>query len=128
MNLLFDTHNFIWWNGDIGRLSLSARALCEDPANTLFLSRVSIWEMQIKFQIGKLTFNQPLPEIIRAQQENNGLKILGIETEHIYALQSLPLHHRDPFDRLLIAQSNFERMPLLSVDGAFRDYEVELLT
>ena len=84
--------------------------------------------MQIKFQIGKLTLNQPLPEIIRAQQENNGLKILGIETEHIYALQSLPLHHRDPFDRLLIAQSNFERMPLLSVDGAFRDYEVELLT
>lgn len=128
MRILLDTRIFIWWNGNLRLLSPTARALCEDPRNTLLLSCVSLWEMQIKYQIGKLHFNDPLFEIIRTQQQSNGLQLLPIETEHIFALQELPFHHRDPFDRLLIAQSKVERIPLLSADGAFSQYDVELLS
>ena len=127
MRVLLDTHIFIWWNGDLDQLSATARALCEDKGNTLVLSLVSVWEMQIKNQLGKLTFNQPLPEIIHSQQRSNGLELLPITTEHIYALQNLPAHHRDPFDRLLVAQANVEQMPLVSADPALRQYEVTLL-
>lgn len=130
MKVLLDTHIFIWWNGNVGLLSPTARAVCEDAENTLVLSLASIWEMQIKYQLGKLTFNQLLPEIIQSQQRGNGLELLPITTEHIYALQELPAHHRDPFDRLLIAQARTEAMPLMTADSAFFPYQeagVELL-
>ena len=126
MKLLLDTHIFIWWNGNLDLLSPAARSLCEDKANTLVLSLASIWEMQIKYQLGKLTFHQPLAQIIQSQQRDNGIELLPITTEHIYALQKLPAHHRDPFDRLLIAQANAEQLPLITADSAFRQYEVEL--
>ena len=126
MRLLLDTHIFIWWNGNLDLLSPAARSLCEDKGNTLVLSLASIWEMQIKYQLGKLTFNQSLPEIIQSQQRDNGVELLSITTEHIYALQKLPTHHRDPFDRLLIAQANAEQLPLITADSAFHQYEVEL--
>ena len=127
MRILLDTHIFIWWNGDLALLSTQARALCENKENTLVLSLASIWEMQIKYQLGKLTFHQSLPEIIQSQQQNNGLELLTVTTEHIYALQDLPAHHRDPFDRILIAQANVEKMPLLTADSAFHQYTVKLL-
>lgn len=127
MRILLDTHIFIWWNGDLALLSTKARALCENKENTLVLSLASIWEMQIKYQLGKLTFNQPLPEIIQSQQRDNGIELLSVTTEHIYALQNLPSHHRDPFDRLLIAQANVEKIPLLTADSAFHQYEVKLI-
>jgi PIN domain nuclease of toxin-antitoxin system len=127
MRILLDTHIFIWWNGDLGLLSSSARSLCEDQENTLALSLASIWEMQIKRQLGKLTFNRPLPEIIQSQQRANGIELLPITTEHIFALQNLPAHHRDPFDRILIAQAHVERISLITADPAFRQYEVKLL-
>lgn len=127
MRLLLDTHIFIWWNGDLNRLSPPARALCEDKGNTLVLSLVSVWEMQIKYQLGKLTFNHPLPDVIATQQRANGLELLPITVEHIYALQVLPAHHKDPFDRLLIAQANVEKIALLSADDTFRQYDVNLL-
>lgn len=126
MRVLLDTHIFIWWNGNMDLLSSAARSLCEDKGNTLVLSLAGIWEMQIKSQLGKLTFNQPLSEIIQSQQ-HNGVELLSITAEHIYALQNLPAHHRDPFDRLLIAQANVEQMPLLTADPAFHQYEVRLL-
>lgn len=127
MKVLLDTHIFIWWNGDLNLLSPVARSLCEDKENTLVLSLVSIWEMQIKSQLGKLTFHQPLPEIIQSQQRDNDLELLPITAEHVYALQDLTAFHRDPFDRLLIAQANVEQMPLISADAIFRQYEVDLL-
>ncbi|BAZ28292.1 putative PilT protein [Cylindrospermum sp. NIES-4074] len=71
MNLLLDTHPFIWWDSEIAKLSQQALILCQNPANTLLLSMASIWEMQIKLQLGKLTFNLPLTEIIKYQQQNN---------------------------------------------------------
>src|SRR5438128_1883369 len=124
MRLLLDTHIFIWWNGDLDRLPSRARALCEDKANTLVLSLVSVWEMQIKSQLGKLTFRQSLPQVIESQQQANKLEVLPITPDHIYALQRLLSHHKDPFDRLLIAQAIVENMALVTVDPIFQQYNV----
>ena len=127
MRLLLDTHIFIWWNGNLGLLSPQARVLCENRNNTLVLSLASIWEMQIKSQLGKLTFNQSLSEVIESQQRANGLELLSIIPEHIYALQALPPHHKDPFDRILISQANVEKIALVTADPVFQQYDVELL-
>lgn len=126
MNLLLDTHTFIWWDSRPGQLSAEALALCQDVANTMFLSLVSVWEMQIKHQLGKLQFQHPLAELIAAQQQANGLQILPIRLEHIYAVGALPLHHKDPFDRLLIAQAQIENMVLVSADTIFSQYPVNV--
>lgn len=83
--------------------------------------------MQIKSQQGKLIFNKPLPEVIESQQQAYGLELLPITAGHILALQNLPPHHRDPFDRLLIAQTNIESIGLLSIDPLFKQYNVTLL-
>ena len=88
------------------------------------MSLVSIWEMQIKIQLGKLNFTVPLSEIIASQQHANDLQLLAMTTTHIYALAHLPNHHRDPFDRLLVAQAMTEQMPLLSADARFNGYPV----
>lgn len=127
MRLLLDTHIFIRWNGNLDRMPPKARALCADKNNTLVLSLASIWEMQIKFQLGKLTFNQPLPMVIESQQQANGLELLPITTAHIYALQQLPLHHNDPFDRLLIAQATIEPITLITADAVFQKYNIQSL-
>jgi len=126
MRLLIDTHIFIWWNGSLSLLAPQVRALCEDRSNTLILSLASVWEMQIKYQLGKLTFNQPLAEIIISQQRANGVEVLPITAQHIYALQDLPSHHKDPFDRLLIAQANIEKIALVTADPVFQQYDVKL--
>lgn len=126
MRLLIDTHIFIWWNGNLNLLAPQTRALCEDRSNTLILSLASVWEMQIKYQLGKLTFNQPLAEIIISQQRANGVEVLPITAQHIYALQDLPSHHKDPFDRLLIAQANIEKIALVTADPVFQQYDVKL--
>lgn len=127
MRVLLDTHIFIWWNGELEFLSLSARSICEDRGNILVLSLVSVREMQIKSQLGKIILNQPLSEIIKSQQRKNNLEILPITSEHIYALSDLPNHNRDPFDRLLIAQPISEQIPLLSAYSAFLQYQIDLL-
>ena len=88
---------------------------------------VSIWEMQIKIQLGKLTLNLPLLEIIQHQQQNNNLKILPISITHVLALENLSNHHKDPFDRLLIAQSNIEDAVLVSCDPMIAKYQVKLV-
>lgn len=125
MNILLDTHTLIWWSLETHKLSISARSLLEDVENNLFVSVVSIWEMQIKNQMGKLTLIMPLPEIIESQKETNNLQILPLELSHIYTLKDLPYYHRDPFDRILIAQAVFEKMPLLSIDEILDAYSVQ---
>lgn len=127
MRLLLDTHIFIWWNGNLSLLTPNARTLLEDEGNTLVLSLVSVWEMQIKSQLGKLVFNQPLAQLIEYQQQANNLELLPIKLDHIYALQSLPEHHKDPFDRLLIAQAKTEQVALVTADAKFAQYNVQLL-
>ena len=91
------------------------------------LSVASIWEMQIKLQLGKLTITMPLAELIESQQQTNNLDILPITLAHVLALQNLPLYHKDPFDRLLIAQAGIEEAVLISSDAVFAKYDVWLL-
>jgi PIN domain nuclease of toxin-antitoxin system len=128
VRLLLDTHIFMWWAEEPARLTPTALAALEDQANELILSAASVWEMQIKDQIGKLTLNQALPSLINSQRQTNGLQILAIELAHVLALQNLPLHHKDPFDRLIIAQAIVEDMTVVSADTKFSSYSVKLLT
>jgi PIN domain nuclease of toxin-antitoxin system len=113
MRVLLDTHAFIWWDAAPERLGAQARQVCFAPANQLILSVASLWEMQVKLMLGKLLFRKPLREIISEQVRQNGLVILPAEMEHVLKLDELPSHHKDPFDRLLIAQA--------LVEGAFSD-------
>jgi PIN domain nuclease of toxin-antitoxin system len=126
MKLLLDTHTFIWWDGEPDKLSPQALALCQDRANVLWLSVVSVWEMQIKLQLGKLSLTLPLAEMVESQQQQNDLKVLPVTLPHVLALQNLPTHHKDPFDRLLIAQANVEDAVLVSKDPLFAMYAVKL--
>lgn len=127
MNILLDTHVLIWSAGDPDRLPTKVVNLLTDTSNTLIFSLASIWEMQIKLQLGKLTLDLPLPELVESQCQTNGLQLLSIETSHIYTLTNLPDRHRDPFDRILIAQAIVEQMPIVSIDAVFDNYPIEKL-
>lgn len=127
MKLLLDTHTFIWWDSEPTKLSASALSACQDQGNTLILSVVSVWEIQIKSQLGKLKLNLPLLEIIQSQRQTNNVQILTVELEHVLKLQDLPYHHKDPFDRLLIAQANVEGAQLVSGDAVFSEYPISLI-
>ena len=127
MRLLLDTHTLIWWALSPEKLPNRVLTQLSDVENTLSLSLVSIWEMQIKLQLGKLTLNLPLPELIESQSQVNGLQILAIELAHIWKLADLPNQHQDPFDRLLAAQALVEHLPLVSIDAIFDAYQVERL-
>jgi PIN domain nuclease of toxin-antitoxin system len=127
MRLLLDTHAFIWWAIRKERLSPTAIRLCEDANNDVLLSIVSLWEMQLKTQLGKLQLKLPLNELIEAQQRINGLQLLPIEPQHIYALSQLPFHHKDPFDRLLVSQAITEKLPLISGDQTLSAYAAQIL-
>jgi PIN domain nuclease of toxin-antitoxin system len=124
MRLLLDTHTFLWWSSKPEKLPARVLALCEDGQNELFLSVASIWEMQIKHQAGKLALHLPLENLVSGQAQRNAIQILPIEAVHVLGIFALPDVHKDPFDRLLIAQANVERMVLLSGDGVFSHYPV----
>ncbi|WP_028083243.1 type II toxin-antitoxin system VapC family toxin [Dolichospermum circinale] len=125
MKLLLDTHTFVFWDSQPSKLSQRALELLTNKDNLRLLSVVSLWEIQIKQQLGKLTLNKTLEEIILIQQ-NNYIEILPITVAHILALDSLPLYHKDPFDRLLIAQANRENAVLISCDSVFANYSVQV--
>jgi PIN domain nuclease of toxin-antitoxin system len=127
MKLLLDTQIFIWWADHPEKLSHTALSALKDENNDLLLSVASIWEMQIKIQLGRLTLRLPLKELTRTQQEINGLTISPVALTHVLALDALPFHHKDPFDRLLIAQSIEEDLTLVSADSQFSAYSVKLL-
>jgi len=103
MKLLLDTHIFIWWADQPETLSPAALSALEDEANELLLSVASVWEMQIKIQLGKLKLSLPLKDLVKNQQETNNLTVSPVALTHVLALDALPFHHKDPFDRLLIA-------------------------
>jgi PIN domain nuclease of toxin-antitoxin system len=127
VKLLFDTHAFIWWDSNPERLSSKVMTACNDPDNLLILSVVSVWEMQIKFKLGKLTFQTPLKTTIQEHQKNNNLNVLPVTLTHVLELDSLPLHHKDPFDRLLVAQAVAEDAVLLSRDPAISKYVANVM-
>ena len=126
MRLLLDTHTFIWWDNSPQKLSQKALALCQNPENTLLLSMASIWEIQIKLQLGKLSLNLPLPELIETQQLINNIELLPINLTHVLTLDTLPNHHKDPFDRLLICQAIVENAVLVSGDSILANYPVKI--
>jgi PIN domain nuclease of toxin-antitoxin system len=127
MNLLLDTQVFLWLDGDQARLSAASRSACADAGNTLWLSAASAWEMQIKIGLGKLRLKRSLAETIASQQLANALQILPIQLAHTLALNELPAHHKDPFDRLLIAQARHEGWELVSADPEFKAYPVQVI-
>ena len=127
MRLLLDTHTLLWWQTDPTELSHTALQAMKNVENDIFLSVVNSWEMQIKAQLGKLTLPRPLPDLIQRQLDQNGFGLLHVISEHIYELDAMPLHHKDPFDRLLIAQARHEGLTLLTRDPKFKKYEVDLL-
>lgn len=127
MRLLLDTHAFIWWDSDPTKLSPRVMGLCEDASNVILLSVASVWEMQIKTQLGKMQLDKPLEEIIAHQQQTNQMQVLPIALGHVLALRRLPDHHRDPFDRLLIAQADVEGAALVSHDHVVAKYPVEVI-
>lgn len=127
MRLLIDTHIFIWYILDIQKLSATVRALIDDEDNKILFSTASVWEMAIKQSIGKLSFYLPFEVFIKQQLSLNDFNLLDIKINHLAVVATLPFHHRGPFDRLLIAQSLVEKIPILSVDSAFDAYPIERL-
>lgn len=124
MRLLLDTHTLIWAATRDEKLSGRATELILDSDNELFLSVASVWEMSIKASIGKLILQQPLEQIINEQVQINGIQILDINSAHALGVTSLAWHHRDPFDRLLIAQCQIEELTILGCDAVMDNYEV----
>jgi PIN domain nuclease of toxin-antitoxin system len=127
MKLLLDTHTFLWWDSEPSKLSSKVLALCQDRANTVLLSVVSVWEMQIKSQLGKLKLSVPLAEVVEIQRQINNIEVISITLAHVLALENLPTPHKDPFDRLLIAQANVEGAVLVSDDSIFEEYPVKVI-
>jgi PIN domain nuclease of toxin-antitoxin system len=114
----------LWFIGGNPRLSATARQLIEDPANERSVSIASLWEMAIKASIGRLTFAQPFALLIPDQFQRNSMQALDITVAHIAHVATLPFHHRDPFERMLVAQAMVETMPIINVDSAFDVYGV----
>lgn len=127
MRLLLDTHSFLWFIIGSPKLSEHARALIEDEANERFLSVASLWEMAIKLSLGKLILSTPFDVLIPQQLALNGIEQLNITIDHCAAIATLPFHHRDPFDRLIIVQAMVEGMSILGSDAAFDAYPVKRL-
>ncbi len=122
MNLLVDSHCLLWWLADMP-MSLVAREAIAEPANTVYVSAASIWELEIKAALGKLHLDADLV----AEVEHQGFTWLPITAAHGRAAARLPVHHRDPFDRMLIAQSGIEGCTLVSRDAVFAMYSVTVI-
>lgn len=127
MTAILDAHAFLWFIAGNPKLSNTARLLIEDQANTKLLSVASLWEIVIKHSLGRLKLSVPFNQLIPAQLHASGINLLGIELEHLNTLVTLPFHHRDPFDRLLIAQAMAGQFPVVSADAAFDAYPVTRL-
>ena len=126
MRLLLDTHAFLWWVLDDPRLSTTGRELIADPATEVLFSAVSGWEIAIKARTGRLDLPDDVPGFVLGQLRRNRFSVLPVELRHALRVHGLPDHHRDPFDRLLVAQAEIEAVPLLSRDPLLAAYGIEL--
>lgn len=127
MRLLLDTHAFLWFILDDPRLSAKADAVISDPNNGIAISPASFWEIAIKISLGKYSLPEPYQVFMEREIAVNRFSVLPIEPRHTAALTSMPFHHRDPFDRLIIAQASVENVPVISGDAAFDAYGVTRL-
>ena len=125
MNVLLDTHTFLWFVWDDAQLSQTAKDAITDPNNRKLVSVASIWGIAIKISLQKLDLGMPYLPFMRSQMAINLFEILPLTLEHGAEISRLPFHHRDPFDRLMIAQSMSERIPIVSADSAFDAYSIK---
>jgi PIN domain nuclease of toxin-antitoxin system len=127
MRILLDTHAFLWFVLNDSQLSTVGQTLISDPQNDIYLSPASYWEIAIKISIGKYQLPSGYDPWLKQQMGINTIQSLPILVEHTAILTDLPFHHKDPFDRLIIAQAIFERIPIISADAALDDYPVDRL-
>lgn len=127
MKFVADTHAFLWFVTDSPQLSANAKSLLESPNSDRLLSVASIWEIAIKASIGKLSFDKPLEQFLPEQVALNYFQLLDISMPHVLRVAALPFHHRDPFDRMIIAQALAEGLPILSNDVALDAYGITRL-
>ncbi len=127
MKLLLDTHTFLWFIGGSLNLSDTARKSIEDQTNERFLSIASLWEMSIKVSMGKLKLAMSFTDLVKQEVKGNAIELIKVVPEHLDELAKLSFHHKDPFDRLIIAQSLVENMPIITKDTAFLNYPVKLI-
>ncbi len=127
MNLLIDTHVLLWWLADDRRLGRGAAAAIAEPRNIVWVSAASAWEIAIKAALGRLDLGEPPEECLPREIEDGGMRPLPITVPHALAVRTLPHHHADPFDRLLIAQAVVDGLQIVTADSAFTAYGVALL-
>ena len=125
MRALLDTHVFLWWISDDRRLSSWVRTIIGDGNNRLFLSAASGWEIAIKAKLGRLKLPKSLETFVAEQLALNAIESLPVQMSHALHVYTLPVHHRDPFDRLLVAQAQLENLPILTADPQISLYPVE---
>ncbi len=123
MNLLLDTHALLWWLDDHPSLSERARTTISDGRNLIFVSAVVIWEIRIKQALGKLE----IPPDFRQVLDQQPFEMLAITVAHAHAVADIPAIHRDPFDRMLIAQASVEGFTIISRDAVFEQYKIPLI-
>jgi PIN domain nuclease of toxin-antitoxin system len=124
---LIDTHVFLWWVLDDPQLSTTCREIMSDGENRIYFSAASAWEIAIKAQIGKLPLPEPPSTYVPDRVNRNGFTALPITLDHTLHTYSLPLHHRDPFDRILVAQSELEDLPILTADDLIAQCNVRII-
>jgi PIN domain nuclease of toxin-antitoxin system len=127
VNLLLDSHAFLWFVGADARLSSTANALIVDPANRKLVSMATRWEIAIKVGLGRLTLGEPATTFLPRELATNHFDLLPIELRHATFVETLPMHHRDPFDRLLVAQSRVESISIVSIDPVLDLYGISRL-
>jgi PIN domain nuclease of toxin-antitoxin system len=124
MTLLLDTHAFLWFVTNDPRLSKTALTLIANRTNVILVSPASFWEVAIKVSIGKYPLGVPFDQFFTQGIDGNGFSILPVEIHHAHILASLPMFHKDPFDRMLIAQAGYEKLPIVSADGQLDLYGI----
>lgn len=127
MNLLIDTHVLLWWADASDRLGPLAREAISAVNNSVWVSAASMWEIAIKSGIGRITFDDPFDVALPRELERSGFRELPIRIVHALAVERLPRHHADPFDRLLVAQARIEGHTLVTADHKISDYDVKVL-
>ena len=125
MRVLLDTHTLLWFFEDSPRLSARATQLLGDSSTDAVISIVSLWEIAIKMSVGKLTINYAFDDLMTTQLSQNDIVLLNVSAQHVSGVVDLTLHHRDPFYRILVAQSIADRLPIVSADPIFDVYSVQ---
>jgi PIN domain nuclease of toxin-antitoxin system len=127
VNLLLDAHALLWFVWDDPKLSPTAKALIDDPANHPLVSVTTCWEIAIKVGLKKLNLGEPATTFLPRELATNAIGLLGVNLTHATFVESLPLHHKDPFDRMLVAQSMIEKIPVVSIDAQLDSYGITRL-